>query len=244
MIYKSEQINELALALSNFQGEVHDVYKNSKGYGYDYADLSAVFEVARPLLKKHGLSVTQPVGGSNNMIELNTILMHSSGQYISSIIGVPVDLTNKKMNSLQAAGSTITYLRRYCICSILGLATTDDDGKVGGESLDKEVQQRSFTQVSTPARHTIAQNKPANVSNEQLEELRKQLVTRIIDENIPQAVVETWCARANVQSINQFNYQQVVTSLEYLERRKRKSDDVTSPAEAMNDVVSRITEQE
>ncbi len=135
MIYKSESIDKLAEALSGLQGELQDAYKGSTGYGYEYADLATVFAAIRPLLKKYGLSVTQPVGGSNNMIELNTILMHSSGQYISSIITVPVDLGNKKMNSLQAAGSTVTYLRRYCVCSIVGIATTDDDGKAGGESM-------------------------------------------------------------------------------------------------------------
>lgn len=138
---KSENIDQLALALSNLQGELLDAHKSSQGYGYNYADLSSVLNIIRPLLKKHGLSIAQPVGGDEGKVTLTTILMHSSGQFVSSSINVSVDLTNKKMNSLQAAGSTITYLRRYCISSILGLASTDDDGKAGGEHMDDHIKE-------------------------------------------------------------------------------------------------------
>jgi len=241
MIYKSDNINELALALSNFQGEVHDVYKGSKGYGYDYADLSAVFEVIRPLLKKHGLSVTQPVSGNNNMIDLNTIVMHSSGQYLSSMVSIPVDMTNKKMNSLQAAGSTITYMRRYCLCSVLGLATTDDDGKAGGEDMDNNKLTGVKHAASTPPVKNVSQamqQYKSNISYEELEMLRNQLTVRIIEDQIPSSVVETWCSRANVQSINQFDYQQIINCLGFLDRRKKKNE-----TESLDDIVSKLSEE-
>lgn len=135
---KSEQIQELALALSDLQGELEDVYKNSEGYGYNYADLSSVLSLLRPLLKKHGLSVAQPVSGDTGTITITTMLMHKSGQYLSSAVTITIDVSNKKMNSLQAAGSTITYLRRYSLMSLIGLAATDDDGKSGGEHIDSE----------------------------------------------------------------------------------------------------------
>ena len=135
---KSEQIQELALALSDLQGELEDVYKSSEGYGYNYADLSSVLYLLRPLLKKHGLSIAQPVSGDTGTITITTMLMHKSGQYLSSAVTITIDVSNKKMNSLQAAGSTITYLRRYSLMSLIGLAATDDDGKTGGEHIDNE----------------------------------------------------------------------------------------------------------
>lgn len=135
---KSENIEHLALALSNLQGELEDVYKNAQGYGYNYADLSSVLNLLRPLLQKNGLSIAQPVSGDSGTITITTMLMHSSGQYISSGVTITIDVSNKKMNSLQAAGSTITYLRRYSLMSLIGLAATDDDGKSGGEHIDNE----------------------------------------------------------------------------------------------------------
>ena len=133
---KSEQIQELALALSNLQGELEDAHKSKQGYGYNYADLSSVLGLLRPLLRKHGLSIAQPVSGDAGSVSITTMLLHSSGQHISSTVTINIDVSNKKMNSLQAAGSTITYLRRYSLMSLIGLAATDDDGKAGGEHLD------------------------------------------------------------------------------------------------------------
>ncbi len=217
MICKSDNIDRLAAALSGLQGELHDAYKGSKGYGYDYADLAAVFEVIRPLLIKHELSVSQLVSGSNNIIELNTMLMHSSGQYLSSTIHVSVDFSNKKMNSLQAAGSTVTYLRRYCLCSIIGIATTDDDGKAGGDSLDHARQQVKSKRdaISQPAIKHIAQD----YTSEQLDQLHHQLMVEILDKQIPEDTVHTWCSKAGVQSVNQLSGDQTVKALKFIRER-------------------------
>jgi hypothetical protein len=132
----SQDINELALAISGMQSQLSDVYKSSKGFGYTYADLSSILEYIRPILSKYGLSVVQPIGGGDGIVSVTTILMHSSGQFISETINTAIDITTKKMNSLQAAGSTITYLRRYSLSAILGLSSTDDDGKSGGDHID------------------------------------------------------------------------------------------------------------
>ncbi len=206
---QSNEINELAAALSSFQGELQDVHKGRKGYGYDYADLSAVFETVRPSLLKHGLSIAQPVGGSDNRIELTTILMHKSGQYISSAVSIPVDLTNKKMNALQAAGSTITYMRRYCICSILGLATTDDDGAAGGQAQNTPPAARAIPQQPKIEQH---------INEEKLMELRHTLMEAILEKNISAATISKWLAHAKVSSVLEFNYDQIVGVNNLLEK--------------------------
>lgn len=147
---RSEQIEQLAVALSGLQGELEDAHKGKQGYGYTYADLPSVLAQLRPLLHKHGLSIMQPVSGHNGEVTITTIVMHVSGQYIESAISVSVDMTNKKMNSLQAAGSSITYLRRYCLMSIIGLSSTDDDGKSGGDHLDESIKElRTFIAASS-----------------------------------------------------------------------------------------------
>lgn len=138
----SEQIDQLATALSEFQGEVIDVAKDKKGYNYKYADLTGVLEIARPLMKKHGLSITQFPGGSGEAVKLESILMHKSGQWISCAMEmiVQVELTKEgkpKMSLAQSAGSVITYMRRYSMTSILGISQQDDDGVVSKKE-DKE----------------------------------------------------------------------------------------------------------
>lgn len=126
---KSEQINELATALSKFQGEITDVHKDKSGYGYKYADLSQILFIARPLLSKHGLSITQLCGSAHDKVTVETVLMHASGQWISSIIEMGVE-KGKGMSLAQAVGSVVTYARRYAFAAAVGLTQTDDDAAV------------------------------------------------------------------------------------------------------------------
>lgn len=126
MMNKSEVINELAASLSKLQGEISDVFKDKKGYGYNYADLSSILEEARPLLAKHGLSIAQLPASAHDKVVLETLLMHSSGQWVSSTIEMGVE-RGKGMSLAQAVGSVITYARRYALAAMLGISQTDDD---------------------------------------------------------------------------------------------------------------------
>ena len=124
-------IGGLAGALAKCQGEFTGVKKGTQGHGYSYADIEAVLSNSSPITSKNGIAITQmnlsKNIGNRLLVGVKTILMHSSGGYVSSEIYV--EAVKTKMNSLvQMAGVNITYLRRYGIQSALGLATTDNDG--------------------------------------------------------------------------------------------------------------------
>jgi hypothetical protein len=128
---QSGELNELGKALALCQGEFQAVYKGTAANKYNYADLEAVLAASRDITSKNGLSVVQmnmsKALGNNLLVGVKTMLLHESGQYISGEIYVPAVAT--KMNTLvQMAGVNISYLRRYGLQSILGLATTDTDG--------------------------------------------------------------------------------------------------------------------
>jgi hypothetical protein len=132
---KSEQIDQLAAALSAAQGEMPTAKFNAVNpfLKNKYADLGSVIEAGRHVLPKHGLAVTQLVSGGAQFdqpgaIEVETILMHKSGQWVSSTISLPVGEERGKSQA-QVAGSIISYLRRYAYASILGIyAEEDTDG--------------------------------------------------------------------------------------------------------------------
>jgi len=142
----SEQINELAGALANAQGEIKDASKSREGYGYTYADLSDILEIARPVLAKNGLALIQvpsnvetppPAEGNLPMLRVavETTLAHKSGQWIAEIYHMPVEqkVSNKGKQTLslaQCIGMTITYCRRYAAAAILGMAQTDNDASI------------------------------------------------------------------------------------------------------------------
>ena len=125
---KSESIQNLSAALSKAQAEMPAIKIDSKNpfLKNDYASLGAIIAGARPVLAKHGLSVSQLAFGEDGVAGVETVLMHTSGEWISSSISMPVG-EEKGKSSAQVAGSIVTYLRRYSLASILGIYS-DEDG--------------------------------------------------------------------------------------------------------------------
>ena len=129
----SGTIGSIAKALATFQGEVQNP-KNSANNPYfnsKYAPLSDILNLARPLLAKNGLSVSQFTSGKLDEIIIETVLLHESGEWLrSDPLILPGEQSIKgggKTLSVQGAGSAITYGRRYCLSAILGLSSEDDD---------------------------------------------------------------------------------------------------------------------
>lgn len=125
---KSEQINELAAALSKAQGEMSAATKDSNNpfFKSKYADLNSVWEACRGPLSRNGLSVSQIPFQDETESCLYTILMHSSGQWIQSKMMMRIK-PDTKTNELQVMGSCISYLRRYALMAIVGIAPGDED---------------------------------------------------------------------------------------------------------------------
>lgn len=127
-------MKDLFKSLASFQQEVPVIHKGTQGYGYSYADLTAIFSTINPLLKKHGLGFTQLVGDNN----IKTIIFHiESGQQLETTTTIPSGVSLKGMNDFQVLGSAITYIRRYALSSALGLIT-DKDLDACGEQEKKQ----------------------------------------------------------------------------------------------------------
>jgi cellobiose-specific phosphotransferase system component IIA len=133
---KSENINELASALAKAQAEIRGAVEDSTNphFRSKYASLQSYIDSAREPLARHGLSVTQLLTQSDcgtNMVSIETVMMHSSGQWISAVFSVPVG----NQMTAQAFGSAVTYARRYSFASIVGIAPIDDDGNQATASM-------------------------------------------------------------------------------------------------------------
>jgi len=123
----SFEINELAAALSKAQGVMEPAVKGTKNtfFKSSYADLGAVRESIRKPFADNGLSIVQgafTIG--EGLVMVRTRLLHSSGQWMESVLSAEA-----KDLGPQAVGSVITYLRRYGISAMAGVATEDDDGE-------------------------------------------------------------------------------------------------------------------
>lgn len=107
------------------------VKKKSDGYGYKYADLAAVTEYIESI---HGsyyqYTATDPIDNKayiwthrNTDDQINEAIDIRGAEIINAT------LSNGKQNPAQAAGSAMTYARRYSLYMAYGLACVDDDAE-------------------------------------------------------------------------------------------------------------------
>jgi hypothetical protein len=153
MMQKSESIGALASALAKAQGEFGPVPFNTTNrfLGNRYADLGAVIQTAKPIIAANGLSVAQATEDSmDDYIGVNTILMHSSGEWISAYVSLPLG-EEKGKSRAQVAGSIVSYLRRYAYASILGLyAEEETDGNDKPEDTKANARERALPPAEAP----------------------------------------------------------------------------------------------
>jgi hypothetical protein len=142
----------LAKALSDFQGKGYAIprlrtvtvqTKTGGSYTFDYAPHELIVAAIRQPLADCGLAVSQILAMTpDGAPALRTVLLHASGERIEDTFPLPL----KEGMSAQEIGSAITYIRRYALSAILGLATEDDDdgnrasGNTVNERRDKTPQ--------------------------------------------------------------------------------------------------------
>lgn len=121
----SDSIIELASALSKAQGMIDDATKTGMNPAFrsKYADLAAVRAVIREPLAVNDLAIVQAPRTVEGSVEVETMLIHKSGEFLSETLRMPVNKWDA-----QGIGSGITYARRYGLMSILSIASEDDDG--------------------------------------------------------------------------------------------------------------------
>lgn len=152
---RSESITNLAKALAEAQGKVENASKTSKNdhFKNKYADLAEVLNTIRPVFAEHGLSIVQLPSYESPMASVETILMHSSGEFISGTCSAPVSKADA-----QGVGSAITYLRRYSLAAVAGIAQEDDDGN-GATGAGNANQQRQPAKPEQPKFYSAEQFK-------------------------------------------------------------------------------------
>jgi hypothetical protein len=103
--------------------------------GKSYAELHAVVNAVTPALSQNGLSASWRITKDDkDWIEVTCSLSHVMGHSESVSMGGPPDASGAK-NGIQARASTVSYLERYTIKAILGLAEQDKDND-GGHGSD------------------------------------------------------------------------------------------------------------
>jgi hypothetical protein len=100
---------------------------------YDHATLDEACAVIGAALTPHGLSHRWEVEQTDSRIRVSCVLTHAMGHSERVTMEAPADSSGSK-NSIQAIGSTVTYLERYTLLAATGTAAKgqDSDGSGGG----------------------------------------------------------------------------------------------------------------
>jgi hypothetical protein len=120
-------------AIAAAKAKITPIQRNAKGHNDKrYADFAAIAKVVDPILSENGLSYRFRTAQSDR-ISVTCILSHEAGHSEETTLSGPPDASGSK-NAIQAIGSTLTYLQRYSLVQMLGLAASnDDDGKAAAD---------------------------------------------------------------------------------------------------------------
>jgi hypothetical protein len=130
-VTSSETTATLCAALVAAQGALKPIAKdgNNPAFRSRYATLDGIMETVRPALAAQGLAVVQGVvhpetgeGGRLVGIMVETRLVHTSGEWLASVVPVPV-----AKGDAHGLGSALSYGRRYGLSALLALSTDEDD---------------------------------------------------------------------------------------------------------------------
>lgn len=117
------------LAMSKFRADCPTMEKTEKGHNHKYASISGMLVQIKSLLAENGLSHSWRMSQANDLITVTCIVTHSQGHSEETSITAPPD-NGGSIKGIKGIGSTITYLERYTLTALLGLASgeRDDDG--------------------------------------------------------------------------------------------------------------------
>lgn len=187
----SEQINEIAAALSKAQGafKIAELNCVNPHFKSKYADLASITDAIRKPLADNGLTYVHEVVSVNGGISCSVHLFHASGQWMQF---EPLIMPVQK-STAHAVGGAITYAKRYTLSASLGVvADEDDDGNQAVADAPKSLPK--------PQSHTITPDQVRWVqevigNNEQLfKEVCQNYSVRNIAE-IPASCWQDCCKR-------------------------------------------------
>lgn len=142
----SETIGKVSAAIVEALGNMGNAVKDSKNpfFKSTYADINSIREAAMPSLQAAKLTILQPPAVHEGKNYIETIILHESGEYVSSLNEVIV----AKQNDPQSYLAAQTYTRRGALQAFLNMGSVDDDGNTASNRPNNT----QAVSTNTPAR--------------------------------------------------------------------------------------------
>jgi hypothetical protein len=199
----SENVAAIATALAKAQIELSNPEKAMIGTVYNtqtdspqsfrYASLSSGLDIIRKVLGSQQIAIAQTtdIDRANGTVNLTTLLLHTSGEWISS--DWPVCQLSET-SAPRRMGAALTYARRYALFTMVGIAGEDDldapdianDGaKVGktaeaglvassglGPAAARSSQSRTENPATRPFREKLSAEESASARSQLIQEIQ------------------------------------------------------------------------
>ena len=124
---------KVALALSACQMEFGIFTTNRDGYNFKYLDLAGILEKVYPIMGKHNLAMIQSASlkvKDEMPFIIVTTRLQKEDEWIETSLEFPmIEAVKKNDTDIMMLGTTISYLRRYAVQSVLGIAGTDREAE-------------------------------------------------------------------------------------------------------------------
>lgn len=160
----SDSIKNILPALFKVKSEIKELSKGAENpyFNSSYADLNTHLDGIEPALAKHDLMVLQPVQRDESGDYVETIVYHSSGEWVSSSMSL------QTVADMQKAGSAVTYARRYTLGALFSVKTVDDDGNAAsGKAVEYKAKPKQQWQKKKPTEEKLLKEEPKAFTREQ-----------------------------------------------------------------------------
>lgn len=182
-------LKEMPKELSKLQVKIKNPNRNKKAYNYYYADMDQVLECIKIPCHENGFSIIQMPYNDGEILGVETILVHNSGEFIKGKFG-----SKLAKQDPQSVGSQISYYRRYSLLAMFNLSQEDDDGATAS----RKTQHASAPAASDKQKkflHTLILEKNVTLTDSLISKLK------IIDSKKCSDAIKALQAH----SINEFN---------------------------------------
>lgn len=182
--------------------------KKGGSYTFEYTDLGGIFDEAKRVFKENGITVLQNAStrelNGNPMISVETMLLHSSGEWVKS---EPLQMPSS--TNMQDMGGQITYMKRYSLSAMLGLATEKDDDANGATGNDYQMEKKTASEKQLNfVDSLLKKNESEKYSKQELYNALKKKMNTTVD-------MENWTPQQASQAIKtlKMNYKKKIRNL-------------------------------
>ncbi len=167
---RSAEVDKLVAALAKAQGAFPEIERNrtvrvrpksgGQEYEFKYATLSAIIDAIRKPLSENGLAYTQIIShDADSGFYVLTTTLYCGNQFLSSKTPIIVEgQTNQQF------GSALTYMKRYTLAALLGIAAEEDDDAniADGNEIKKVVDKAPKISAPDPISSGLPEKQAAN----------------------------------------------------------------------------------